>query len=467
MFARPVTRRDRRPVARFSGISGKLAREKPCATRSRTSSTAGRVDDRPRARWLIDVVRRVHQPVDGRVPSRVVGHGRLHHHSVSFALGRAHPDPGDDLPTNPASRGVGRPPGSVRDRQDPRPGWRRRPWTSATAFATSTSLSGGLPRPRRAARARSRTRRPTKAAGLEGRTPWPSSSPKTGSGPDGVGIYDTNPVQGTNTSSGGTHTRPNFVTSSTQVVLATQNRGHVPGRGQDRDETVTKKYPNVKVEDQASSSRPRHDQINRFSASSRRCLLLAIIIALFGIVNTLALSIIERTHELGLLRAVSSFTGVGTRPHRPMPFRPSRSHQRLVAAGIAFGQARRTPGLRASARRSASRSWRRGSARWERNGWSGSGWPRPGGGGVPRGRPGHQTPGRREGRRPKPRPRCRGETCGDTSIRAARPFSAGRRAPAPEPTDRRPSAAREPGLRTSSNCAAASAFRPRRVRTVP
>jgi putative ABC transport system permease protein len=33
-------------------------------------------------------------------------------------------------------------------------------------------------------------------------------------------------------------------------------------------------------------------------------LALAIVIAFFGIMNTLALSIVERTHELGLLRAV-------------------------------------------------------------------------------------------------------------------------------------------------------------------
>jgi putative ABC transport system permease protein len=63
-------------------------------------------------------------------------------------------------------------------------------------------------------------------------------------------------------------------------------------------------YPNAEVQDVAEFKQAQHDQINQFVAIVYVLLALAVVIALFGIGNTLALSIIERTRELGLLRAV-------------------------------------------------------------------------------------------------------------------------------------------------------------------
>ncbi len=69
-------------------------------------------------------------------------------------------------------------------------------------------------------------------------------------------------------------------------------------------EKVTNRYPNVKVQDRQEFIDAQSAQINQMLALIYVLLLLAVVIALFGIANTLALSIVERTRELGLLRAV-------------------------------------------------------------------------------------------------------------------------------------------------------------------
>lgn len=63
-------------------------------------------------------------------------------------------------------------------------------------------------------------------------------------------------------------------------------------------------FANANVQDLTEFKQSQTDQINQFVVIVYVLLALAVIIALFGIGNTLALSIIERTRELGLLRAV-------------------------------------------------------------------------------------------------------------------------------------------------------------------
>ena len=88
------------------------------------------------------------------------------------------------------------------------------------------------------------------------------------------------------------------------VVLATARPGVTPAAARTAVERVTDEFPNVEVRDQAEFKQQQEDQVNQILGLITALLLLSIIIALFGIVNTLALSIFERTRELGLLRAV-------------------------------------------------------------------------------------------------------------------------------------------------------------------
>jgi putative ABC transport system permease protein len=63
-------------------------------------------------------------------------------------------------------------------------------------------------------------------------------------------------------------------------------------------------YPNVKLLDQTQFKQQIHDSINQLLYVVYALLGLAVIIAVLGIINTLALSVVERTREIGLVRAL-------------------------------------------------------------------------------------------------------------------------------------------------------------------
>ncbi|WP_167159393.1 ABC transporter permease [Streptomyces sp. MBT27] len=65
-----------------------------------------------------------------------------------------------------------------------------------------------------------------------------------------------------------------------------------------------KAYPQYKVQDQTDFKKDLKDQIGQLLNIVYGLLALAIIVAVLGVVNTLALSVVERTREIGLLRAI-------------------------------------------------------------------------------------------------------------------------------------------------------------------
>ncbi|NUP45205.1 MAG: FtsX-like permease family protein, partial [Streptomyces sp.] len=69
-------------------------------------------------------------------------------------------------------------------------------------------------------------------------------------------------------------------------------------------EHTLKPYPQVQVRNEADYKKLVHDQIAVLLYLVYALLGLAIIIAVLGVVNTLALSVVERTREIGLLRAI-------------------------------------------------------------------------------------------------------------------------------------------------------------------
>ena len=103
-------------------------------------------------------------------------------------------------------------------------------------------------------------------------------------------------------------------------------------------EKITSEIPTVTLKNPQEFAAEQKEQINLFLYLIYALLGLAVIIAVLGIVNTLALSVIERTREVGLLRAV----GLSRRQLRRMVRLESVAIAVLgavlgVVMGIAFG----------------------------------------------------------------------------------------------------------------------------------
>lgn len=95
------------------------------------------------------------------------------------------------------------------------------------------------------------------------------------------------------------------VTDNRVLVIAVKSAdGIAPKASRAAIEKALKPYPNVLIEDQAEFVQKQGQQIDTFLNVLTGLLFVSVLIAVLGIINTLALSVVERTRELGLLRAV-------------------------------------------------------------------------------------------------------------------------------------------------------------------
>jgi putative ABC transport system permease protein len=89
-------------------------------------------------------------------------------------------------------------------------------------------------------------------------------------------------------------------------VLVTIHDGASPAAVERSLTQALTEYPNVTISDPAQLTADAQASVDQMLGLVTALLLLAVVVAVLGIVNTLVLSVVERTRELGLLRAVGA-----------------------------------------------------------------------------------------------------------------------------------------------------------------
>jgi putative ABC transport system permease protein len=99
-----------------------------------------------------------------------------------------------------------------------------------------------------------------------------------------------------------------FAQPQNLFIFITTNGGVTPANTAKLDQALAS-YPNAKVQDQQEFKDNQASGLNATLNILYVLLALSVLVSLFGIVNTLVLTVFERTRELGMLRAVGMTRG--------------------------------------------------------------------------------------------------------------------------------------------------------------
>jgi putative ABC transport system permease protein len=96
----------------------------------------------------------------------------------------------------------------------------------------------------------------------------------------------------------------NYPDSADTSVLVLRDPAATEGEARSVIADAIEEFPNIEIRNQVELQAEQEQLVDQLLGLITTLLALAVLIALIGIVNTLALSVLERTRELGLLRAV-------------------------------------------------------------------------------------------------------------------------------------------------------------------
>ena len=101
--------------------------------------------------------------------------------------------------------------------------------------------------------------------------------------------------------------RQSFSARSDQLALVNYAPGADPSATRNRiDALLANSFPNLESRSQSQLKADQEQQINQLLVLIYALLALSVIVSLFGIVNTLVLTIHERTREIGMLRSIGT-----------------------------------------------------------------------------------------------------------------------------------------------------------------